>query len=443
MKTATKYKEDIKALMDKANAMDAQCVNENRDPNSAELTIQKEILDTVQEYQEIVATLERKERMQSSLEKPDVPLTQPAPEKVANKGHGITIRDKDKFNSFGEQMAAIMVAGSPGGSTDPRLRIQAAATGLGESISSDGGFLVQTDFSTELLKQVFDTGILASRCRKIQISGNSNGIKIPGVDETSRASTRSGGVLAYWKDEAAAKTASKPSFRMIELSLKKLIGLCYATDELLSDSTALEGYIKQAFIDEFGFQIDDAIINGTGAGMPLGVLNSGSLVSVAAETGQAASTVIAENVINMYSRIFATSRPNAVWLINQNIEPQLFTMSLAVGTGGVPIYMPAGGLSGQPYGTLFGRPVIAIEQAATLGTVGDIMFGDFGNGYVLAEKGGIQSDMSIHVQFLYDESVFRFVLRVDGQPVRASALTPYKGGASYTQSHFIALATRS
>ena len=438
MKTVTQYRADIKALMKKAADIDAQCVAENRDPVEAELTLQNEIMDTVKEYQTIINTKERQDRMAAELETPQATLTKPAP---GNKGHGITIKDKEKFNSFGEQMAAVMKAGQPGGSADPRLFN--AATGLGETVSSDGGFLVQTDFSTELLKQVFDTGVLASRCRRIPISGNANGIKIPGVDETSRASTRSGGVLAYWKDEAAAKTASKPKFRMIELSLKKLIGLCYTTDELLADSAALQGYIQQAFVDEFGFQIDDAIINGTGAGEPLGVLNAGCLVSVGKETGQAASTVVAENVINMYSRIFASSRPNAIWLINQNIEPQLFTMSLAVGTGGIPIYMPAGGLSGQPYGTLFGRPVIAIEQAATLGTQGDIMFGDFGNGYVLAEKGGIQSDVSIHVQFIYDESVFRFVLRIDGQPVRASALTPYKGGANYTQSHFIALDTRS
>jgi len=438
MKTVSQYKEDIKALMDKANAIDAQCVNENRDPSSAELTIQKEMLDTIQEYQDIVATLERKDRVASALDKPQERVTKPAPE---NKGHGIEIRDKDKFKSLGEQMSAIMRAGSPGGTVDPRL--YNAATGLNETVSSDGGFLVQQDFSTELLQEVFQTGVLASRCRRIQISGNSNGIKIPGVDETSRASTRSGGVLAYWKEEAAAKTASRPTFRMIELNLKKLIGLCYATDELLGDSSALEGYIKQAFVSEFGFQIDDSIINGSGAGQPLGILNSGCLVSVSAETGQSATTIVAENVINMYSRIFAQSRQNAVWLINQNVEPQLFQMSLAVGTGGVPVYMPAGGLSGQPYGTLFGRPVIPIEQAATLGTVGDIIFADLTNGYILAEKGGIQQDMSIHVQFLYDESVFRFVLRCDGQTVRSTPLTPYKGGSSYTQSHFIALATRS
>lgn len=441
MKTVTQYKEDIKALMKKAADIDAKCVAENRDPVEAELTLKDEILDTVKHYQTIINSMERQERMASELERPQERVTKPAPQ---DDGHSrIEMRDKDKFKSLGEQMAAVVRAGSPGGMVDPRLRVQGAATGLNETVSSDGGFLVQQDFSTELLQEVFQTGVLASRCRRIQISGNSNGIKIPGVDETSRASTRSGGVLAYWKDEAAQKTASRPKFRMIELNLKKLIGLCYATDELLGDASALEGYIKQAFISEFGFQIDDAIINGTGAGQPLGILNSGCLVSVSAETGQDAATVVAENVIKMYSRIFAQSRQNAVWLINQNVEPQLFTMSLAVGTGGVPVYMPAGGLSGQPYGTLFGRPVIPIEQAATLGTVGDIIFADLTNGYVLAEKGGIQSDMSIHVQFLYDEQVFRFVLRVDGQPVRASALTPYKGGSSYTQSHFIALATRS
>ena len=434
MRTLTQYRDDIKNLMKKVSDIDAQCVSENREITEAELALKNEMFDTVEDIKKIVGSMERQERIANALEKPEAPVTRPGP--AAKKDD----RPKDRFGSFGEQMAAVMAAGRPGGRVDQRLFN--AATGMGETVPSDGGFLVQQDFSNELLQQVFATGILAPKCRRIQISGNANSMKINGVDETSRASSRAGGVIGYWKDEAALKTASKPKFRQIELNLKKLIGLCYATDELLSDATALESFIRQAFVAEFGFLLDDAIINGTGAGMPLGILNSGCLVSVTKETGQKAATVVAENVVKMYSRIFAASRPSAVWLINQNIEPQLFTMSLAVGTGGVPIYMPAGGLSGQPYGTLFGRPVIAIEQAATLGTQGDILFADMG-GYILAEKGGIQADMSIHVQFIYDESVFRFVMRVDGQPERASALTPYKGGASYTQSHFIALDTRA
>jgi len=440
MKTISQYKEDIAALMKKASDIDSQCEIENREPTSAELTIKNEILDTVDEYRAVVKTMERQERMREAIEKPHDPATL---ENKKPKGSGIQVADKDKFNSFGEQLAAVMRAGMPGGSVDKRLTVKNAATGLNETVSSDGGFLVQQDYSAELLKEVINTGVLAQRCRRIPISANSNGIKIPGVDETSRASTRSGGVVAYWKDEAALKTASRPKFRMIELSLKKLIGLCYATDELLGDGPALEAFVKMAFVDEFGFQIDDAIINGTGAGMPLGVLNAGSLVTVSKETGQAAATLVTENIVKMYSRRFASKTNNYIWFYNQSIEPQLMTMSVSVGTGGGPVYMPPGGLNSAPYGMLLGRPAIAIEQAAALGTIGDIMFCDFSDGYLLAEKGGLKTDMSIHVQFLYDESVFRFVLRIDGQPVRASALTPYKGGSGATQSHFIALETRS
>lgn len=442
MKTITQYREEIKALMAKIDDIEAQAIAESRDLTEAELSLQNEIMDAVNDLKKTVETLERRERLSAALEAPVAkPATDPKP--TSQKAVGIEVRDKDKFKSLGQQMAAVMRAGMPGGTVDPRLINIQAATGLGETIPSDGGFLVQQDFSSELLQQVFETGILASRCRRVTISANANSIKMNGVDETSRASTRSGGILAYWKDEAALKVASKPTFRQIELNLHKLIGLCYATDELLADAVALEGFIRQAFISEFGFRIDDAIINGSGAGQPLGILNAGCLVSVAKEAGQAAATVVTENVVNMYSRLFASSRPNSVWLINQNVEPQLFTMSLAVGTGGSAVYMPAGGLSASPYATLFGRPVIAIEQCQTLGTQGDIIFADLPGGYIIAEKGGVQSDMSIHVQFLYDESVFRFVLRIDGQPVRAAALTPYKGGATSTQSHFIVLDDRA
>jgi HK97 family phage major capsid protein len=437
-KTLTQYQEEMKALMKKAKEIDAKCEIENRDISETELSVKKEILDTIENHRNIIASMERQERIRTAMEAPEgAPVTKPGPQ-----GGKAEPRPQDRFASLGQQLVSVYQAGRPAGRVDPRLFTAAAASGLNETVPSEGGFLVQQDFTNDLLQDLMTTGILASRCRSQQISAVSNSIKINGVDETSRASTRFGGIAGYWADEAEEKTKSKPKFRKIELNLHKLIGLCYATDELLADAAALESFIRAAFPSEFGFLVDDAIINGTGAGQPLGILNAGCLVSVTKETGQKAATIVAENVIKMYSRLFAASRANSIWLINQMIEPQLFTMSLAVGTGGVPIYMPAGGLSGQPYGTLFGRPVIPIEQCAALGTAGDIIFANM-NGYILAQKGGIQSDVSIHVRFIYDESVFRFVLRIDGQPVRASVLTPYKGGATATQSDFIALETRS
>ncbi len=433
MKTITQYREDVKALMQRVDDLHAKATNENRNLIAEEVEYLKEVNGEIASLTDMIKTMEESEKLRDALTTPDQPQTL----EKKRPAMSVQFKDKEKFRTLGEQMSAVVRAGMPGGHIDPRL--YNAATGLNETSPSDGGFLVQTDFSSELLQEVYATGLLAPRCRRISISGNSNGIKINGVDETSRASTRSGGIVGYWKDEAAQKTASKPKFRQIELTLHKLIGLCYATDELLADAAALEGFIRQAFAAEFGFLLDDAIIRGTGAGQPLGILNAGCLVTVTKEAGQGADTIVWENVVKMYARLFAGSRANSIWLINQAAESQLMQMAMSVGTGGVPVYLPAGGASQSPYATLFGRPVIAIEQCSALGDVGDIIFGDF-NGYILAEKGGIESAMSIHVKFDYDESVFRFVMRVDGQPVRASSLTPYKG--SDALSHFVALAAR-
>ena len=436
MKTVGQYREDIKALKKKGDDIEAQATSENRDLTESELSLMNEIGDATDDLMKTVATLERRDRTAKILETPEGNLTVPK-----NTLGTPPAENKERFSSLGQQMAAVMNAGLPGKRIDPRL--YNAASGLNESVPSEGGFLVQQDFADQLLQDVIKTGILAPKCRRITISGNSNGTKINGNDETSRVSSRFGGVVSYWEGEADAFTGKKPKFRQIELVLKKLTGLCYATDENLQDSAQLEGIIRDSFNNEFGFQIDDGIINGTGAGQLLGILNAGCLVSVAKETGQKADTIVAENVEKMWSRMFPGSLARAEWFINQNCYPQLFQMSHAVGTGGIPVFLPPGGISTSPYGALFGRPVTPIEQCATLGDVGDIIFADLPGGYILAEKGGIQSAVSIHVRFEYAEQVFRFILRMDGQPVRASALTPYKGGATSTLSHFVATAERA
>ena len=83
--------------------------------------------------------------------------------------------------------------------------------------------------------------------------------------------------------------------------------------------------------------------------------------------------------------------------------------------------------------------MIPLEHADTVGTVGDIVLADLSQ-YLMIDKENIESAVSIHVRFIYDESTFRFVYRVDGAPWWNSALTPFKG--TNTQSPFVALATR-
>lgn len=355
----------------------------------------------------------------------ETPEVKPSPDKTEEK----------RFASFGEQLLAAYRAAAPGGKVDERLTTR-AASGLNETTPSDGGFLVQQDFVTELLKRTYETGILASKVKKIPISTNANGLKINAIDEDSRANgSRWGGVQTYWEGEADELAGSKPKFRQMELSLKKLTGLCYATDELLQDAAALEAVIRQAFAEEFGFKIDDSILTGTGEGEPLGILNSGAVVKVDKEKDQT-DIITVENLIKMWNRLWSRSRSSAVWYINQELEPYLYTLKL----GDKPVYVPAGGLSEKPYGTLFGRPVVPLEQCSAAGEIGDIILADVGQ-YLLIDKGGVKAASSIHVRFLYDENVFRFIYRVDGKPIWNKPLAPYKGSASV--SPFVTLAKRT
>ena len=387
-------------------------------------------LDSIEEeINKINKTIEVEERVREREEYLERDSNVPVKEKPEPQ-------DEKRFKSLGEQLAAVINARN--GKTDPRLIESRAASGMGESVPADGGYLVQTDFSTELLKHTHDAAVLASKVRKIPISGNSDGLKINAVNESTRVTgSRWGGIQVYWASEAELITAKKPAFRQMELKLNKLMGLCYATDELIQDTSALGSIISQAFTEEFSFVIDDAIYRGNGVGQPLGIMTSPCLISV---TRSGANTIAMSDVTGMWARFPASSRGKAVWLINQVVEEYLWNMTVA-DAGYVPVYTPPGGLSGNQYGTILGRDVIAIEQASDdCGTTGDIMLADLSQ-YLMIEKGGLNAASSLHVRFLYDEQVFRFTYRCDGQPTWNSALTTYGGNNSV--SPFVVLTTNT
>lgn len=346
------------------------------------------------------------------------------------------------FANFGEFAQCVKAACIPGSRPDDRLVGLAAKaiSGMGEYQSSDGGFLVPSEFSSKIFERLYATDTLLGLTDSYTVS--SNGIAFPRNNETSRADgSRKGGIRGYWMDEAGQVTSSKPTFGRLQLTLHKIGVLCYVTDELLSDSAiALDRYLTNAAVEEINFLIGDAIVNGPGGGKPLGIMSSPCLVTVDKEAAQPAATLKTENIVKMWSRLYGPCRDKAVWLINQDVEPQLFTMTLSAGSGGVATYMPPGGLSGKPFATLMGRPVMPAEWCQTLGTTGDIILADLSQ-YVTITKGGVDYAQSMHLRFDYDEQAFRFIFRVDGQPWWSSALTPFKG--SSTQSCFVALQTRS
>jgi len=335
--------------------------------------------------------------------------------------------------AFGQQLRDVFMATTRHSMSDNLAQLQAAAQGAGEKIGSDGGFMVQTDIAAGILQNVFTGGALLNAVRKINLGENSNGVTMRAVDETSRATgSRWGGVQAYWVDEGTAPTASKPKFRKLELKLNKLAAIGYATDELLADFVAMGDVMFQAFTEEVRFLVEDAILNGTGAGMPLGILKSPALVSTTRTTS---SRVKHADVIGMWARMHARAKANAVWLCNTDVNPDLDQLFFTGATNDVPVRFVTYGEDGVM--RIKGKPVVETEYNATLGTVGDFMLVDLTQ-YLFIQK-LLETAASMHVAFTTDEMAFRVTWRVDGRPSWVSALTPFKG--SNTQSPYVAIAT--
>lgn len=360
-------------------------------------------------------------------------------------------------NPLGQQMVDIAIMSTPGANApEARSRFEqvvkrevdlaekrAAGTGgMVSAVSSDGGMLLQGETSMEMITNGFNNSEVISRAAQRDI-GMSQYIELVGLDETSRATgSRGGGVRVYSDAELDALTQSKTKFKKIRIEPKRLTGLYFASNEILSNAPILQGEMSELFSEEFAFKGQDLCINGSGVGEALGVMNASCLVSVAKESGQAADTILFENLVKMKARVHVRNQSNVVWFANRDVEPQLYQLSLPVGTGGsvMPVYVPSQIQGSGAAGTLLGIPIIFVEQCATLGDKGDIVLADW-SAYWAANKGGMESAASMHLKFDYNQTAFRFITYFDGQPRLTSAITPYKGSA--TTSPFVTLAARA
>ncbi len=334
------------------------------------------------------------------------------------------------FAHLGEFAATVKAAASRDEASYNRL------VAMNEGVGEDGGFIVPPDFREGIMKVVEGEDSLLSRTDSSTTARNS--VTHP-KDETTPWATA--GIRAYWEGEAQAAAASNSKFQGDTLRLNKLFARVDVTDELLEDAPQLDNYLRVKAPEVMTSVINDAIISGNGVGKPLGFMKSPSLVTVAKETSQPDDTVHHRNIVKMWARMYAPCRANAVWLINQDVEPQLDLMSFKDSTTSpVPIYLPAGTIAGVGYATLKGRPVIPVQGMETLGDLGDIALVDLTKYRTLTKAGGTRVDTSIHLKFDTDETVFRFIFRLAGQPWWSAPISPANG--TNTLSPFVTLASR-
>ena len=445
-------------LNETGKAIQAKADAEKRDLTTEEQT---EVDQIFTEFEDVENDIKRRERLSAQDERlgesrgrivppidssTEVVVEQPAARRGMENTRLRTQEERARwgFRDFGEFCASVRGAVLTPSNTDPRLITNAAATTYGsEGTGADGGFAVPPEWRDAIMKQVDAEDSLLSQTDKQPVSGNT--ITFP-VDETTAWQT-TGGILAFWDSEAQAMAQSKPLLKDLTAKLHRLTVLVPVTDELLEDNAAMGSYVSGKAGEKMDFKITDAIINGTGAGMPLGVLNSPALVTVTKETSQTAGTFHADNAAKMMARLQAKSFARSTWLINQDVLPFILKLGFAItkadGTaaGAGPMYLPPNGLANSSaYGSLLGRPIQVTEACQTVGTAGDVILADLTKYLSVVKAGGVRSLTSIHLWFDQNLTAFKFIIRMNGQPWLSAPIARKSG--SNTLSHFVVTQTR-
>ncbi|KUF18459.1 MULTISPECIES: phage major capsid protein [Streptomyces] len=346
--------------------------------------------------------------------------------------------DKD-FGNWGKFLASTWDGAKGAAAMTAQDDISRIQNAFGSSVPSDGGFLIPEVLRAELLRVALEMAVVRSRARVVPMESLT--VPYPMLDSTSNASSVYGGVVGYWTEEGGTLTDSSPTFGRIELVAKKLTLYSEVPNELYRDSLiSLEQFMNESYPEALAWFEDVAFTSGNGVGQPLGYLNAPAAVSVAKESGQAADTIVWENLVKMYARMLPSSMQRAVWVANNDTFPELATMALSVGTGGSAVWIGDGGGEAAPPMRILGRPVIFTEKVSTVGDAGDINLVDFGY-YLIGDRQAMQSETSAHFKFGNDKTALRVIERVDGTPWIKSAITPKTG--SSTLSPFVKIANRA
>jgi len=351
---------------------------------------------------------------------------------------GNSARGQSPFANLGQFATAVAT-------NDPRLHQIYNSSGMSEGVGADGGFAVPAEIFYPLIDGALGDEIVRRFATIIPMS--SAAIDIPLFDSTDHTKGV-GGLLGKTTAEGVAAATQKPTMATMTLKATKFVVLVPSTLELMTDAPQIFGGLLQQHMGKaLAASLDDAFINGTGAGQPLGLLNSPCKITVAKETSpaQVAATVVAQNIAKMAGRMLPGSWSRAVWIAAPSVLPQLYQMQSKVLNQAQSDYVggaSTGWFSVDASGgmTLMGRPLLISDKCQQVGTEGDLYFADLSTFYI-----GLRQDASLAVDFskgfAESECWYRLSLRCDAQSSYKSAVTPRKG--TDTLSPIITLAVRS
>lgn len=443
-----KNQETILAKLAILRSIKANCENEKRLPTSDESSRANALLKDIDVLEARNAAIEKE---YSETHPPD---RTPIDTRADAAGHGgenrsygtkrpyeiRTVADKKDFRSlFGsardEYRWTDQESNFFGALFSGRYHPGLTKRAMSEGSSSDGGFLVPTEYSKKIHNLSLESELVLPRALVQPMS--SNEMKLPGMEIGSHASSLYGGFTASYKPEAGTLTEANPRARQMVLKCKKLTGFLRFSNELMADAPNGEQQLLDICGKGLSWYRDKAFLKGSGAGEPLGILNAPCTLVQAKESGQSADTIQYANLVGMLAKLHPASFKNAVFVCHQSTIPQLLQLNMPVGTGGsaIPVMRESNGAF-----SILTKPVVFTEKTEVLGDQGDIILCDFSK-YVIGLRSEMRIDLSQHVYFTSDEMAARLIERHDGMPLWDEPLTLEDGSTQV--SPFVTLAERT
>ena len=291
----------------------------------------------IKDYSAEIERMEQMEAIENELNKPvNTPIvTKP----MAVGGKEKTGRASDEYKA-GMLMAL-------------RTNFKQISNVLQEGVDADGGYLVPEEYDSRLIQTLEEENIMRKLATRITTSGE---------HKINIAATKP---AAAWIEEGAALTFGDATFSQILLDAHKLHVAIKVTEELLYDNAfSLENYI----IDQFGKALanaeEDAFLNGTGVGQPLGLF-------AATGGGTVEKTATALTTDEVIGLVYALKRPyrkNASFIMNDQLIAQIRTLK---DNNGAYMWQPTL-TAGEP-DKLLGYDVYTSQYAPT----DAIAFGDY------------------------------------------------------------------
>ena len=288
--------------------------------------------------------------------------------------------------------------------------LAAAKATMNVTTDGQGGYLVPTKYSNEIVSPLNVGSVLRQAGAKVIPVEGTDSFKVPSLVNTTRAVV---------KGESTAYVAIEPTLAEVEFTPWKFTRLAKVTEELLAFGRVdvFGSILAPDAANAFVLAENADFVGGNGSATAQGI-TVGAAVGV---TAAATNAITAEEVIDLYHSVGSQYRRNGSWLMSDATLKTIRKFRES-GTTGAFLWQPALS-SGEP-STLMGRPVYTVSDMPAIATgVKPIVFGDFSYYWIADFNGGAPALQRLNELYAGTGEIgFRWTKYVDGNVMLSAAI---------------------